>query len=173
MLKNLITKHEMERAFSIALHETQNAHNKTAYRFALKLLQNVGDDFKTNIRANANETAYNIGDLGETIFKYHLTNDSQVLRANAHETDLNRVRMNEIKTFANSNRYPNGLTEIEGFYSVSKYGVHYITKEIVSKYWHTLKDVNGQKRLTLKWLKDVIANDSPRLHERLTKLMLG
>lgn len=173
MTQKLVSKKEMVIAFNNALSQTTNAHSVKAYNFALTILENVKDDFKANLRANAKETAFNIGDLGETIFKYHLTNDSQVLRANAHETDLNRVRQNEIKTFASSNRYPNGLTQIEGFYSISEYGVHYIRKEIVSKYWDTFKVVNGQKRLTLKWLRDVIMKDNPLLHETLTKKIFG
>lgn len=164
---------ELKKDFVKALNNTNNAHSKIAYKFAIELLNTIPETVKLQVRANANGQAYNIGDLGEVIFKYHLDNNNELRYSFKDENDLDRVIKNELKTFSNSNRYPNGLTEPKGFYSISHYGIHYITKQMVVKYWNEFRPYKDQMQPTLKVLKDIIANERPKLFISMTEKMIN
>lgn len=167
------TKKELQKGFALA-YATSKGHNKTAYKFALQLLANapISKDVTFEVRQNANETAFNIGDVTECLVNYYFTHDNALRYALATENDLQRVRMNEIKTFSNANRYPNGFEKPQGFIAVSEYGIHYITKAMVEKYWSEFRDYKGvQKQPTKAILKTIIDNESPRLLKGLTEYM--
>lgn len=165
------TVKQLRVSFSKA-YASSKGHNKTAYGFALQLLSNVDDDITFNIRENQNGTAYNIGDLGEAIVKSILENKKEVSYSNAGISDIARLRMNEVKVFSNSNRYPNGFESPKGFISVSKHGIYYINKKTVAKNWDLMRDYKGlQKQPTLAWLDYIINNESPTLLKGLTNKM--
>lgn len=151
-------------------YANSKGHNKTAYKFALQLLSNAPTDLLFTVRQNQNENAFNIGDVSECLVKYYFTKDKNLSYSLANENDLQRASMNEIKTFANANRYPNGFTSPQGFIAVSEYGIHYITKALCSKYWYEFRDYKGiQKQPTKAILKTMIDNDQPRLLKGLTE----
>ena len=167
------TKKELQKGFALA-YATSKGHNKTAFKFALQLLANtkVSSDTRFEVRQNATETAFNIGDVTECLVKHYFTHDNALRYALATENDLERARMNEIKTFSNANRYPNGFEKPQGFIAVSEYGIHYITKAMVEKYWLQFRDYKGiQKQPTKAILKSIIENEQPRLLKGLTEYM--
>lgn len=143
-------------------------HSKKAYKFAIDLLKSIPENVKITVRENATRKAYNVGDIAEVVFKYHLDNNNELRYAYAKENDLKRTVKNEIKTFSSYNRYPNGLVEPKGFYSVSEYGIHYITKEMVLKYWDEFRVYKDQRQPTLRVLKQILENENPKVFVSLT-----
>lgn len=168
----MTTTNEIRNAFEIALSETTNAHNKKAYKFAIDLLETM-PNVEILLRENASRNAYNIGDLGEIVFKYHLNNNNELRYSLSGENDLDRVIKNEVKTFANSNRYPNGFTSPQGFYSISEFGIHYITKEMTIKYWNEFREHKDKRQPTYRVLKEIIANENPKMFISLTNKVFG
>lgn len=154
--------------FEMALLSTNDSKNKKAYAFAIQLLNSIPRNEFLQVRRNLKSGTYNIGDIGEIVVKYHIDNNNKLSYSFANETDLNRTVKNEIKTFASANRYPNGLQQPEGFYSVSEYGIHYITKEIIIKYWDNMRNHKGTKQLTLALLKEILTVEQPKQIEYLT-----
>lgn len=170
-LNESYTTKELRLHYAKALANEKNGHNKIAFKFILQVLANAPQDLTFNVRKNTRKNAFNIGDVAECVAKHFITHDKELTYSQANENDIkDRKGKNEIKTFSNSNRYPNGFTEPQGFYSISKYGVHYITKDIVKKYWADFRDYKGvQKQPTLKILKAMINNENPRLIKYLNE----
>jgi hypothetical protein len=168
MLNTYSTK-ELKVAYAKA-YANSKGHNKTAYKFALQLLANAPKDLIFTVRQNANENAFNIGDVSECLVKHYFTHDKELSYSLANDNDLQRATKNEVKTFANANRYPNGFEQPQGFISVSEYGIHYITKAMVKKYWNDFRDYKGiQKQPTKAILKMIIDNESPKLLKGLSQ----
>lgn len=167
------TQNEIVAVVARALQDTDNRHSKIAYTLTLELLNNVSDNAVFDIRHTTN--ALNLGDITECIIKYHITDNLVQEYAKAGQLDIARAMKNEVKAFMNSNRYPNALNEVKGFLAISKYGVHYITKSLVAKYWNDERlhiDSKNGKQFTLAILKDMIS-DGAKLEKRLTEKMLG
>lgn len=144
--------------------EKGNRHNKKAYAFAIQLVNSLEDNATLTVRQTTN--AINIGDVGECVVKYHLTTKQEIRYSLAGENDLDRKTLNEIKTFSAANRYPNGLQEPSGFIAVSPYGVYYITKSLVKKYWEEFKlDANNLKTPTTAILQCMIEDGARRLEK--------
>ena len=154
--------------FEMALLSQKDSKNKKAYAFAIELLNSIPKNEFLQVRRNLISNTYNIGDIGEIVFKYHLNNDSELRYSFSNELDLNRKVKNEVKTFSSANRYPNGFTEPSGFYSISEYGIHYITKSIAIKYWNEFRDYKGTKQPTLKVLKTILKNETVKKIEYMT-----
>ena len=154
------------------LLKTAKGHNKTAYVFAVELLENLNDDvLEIDIRRTKNG-AYNIGDLGECLVRNAINPSDYQTWARQGRNDLARKNLNEIKTFAAANRNPNGLLKPAGFIAVSEYGVHQITKESIANRWDLLKDNKGLKEVSKAILKDIIENDNPKILKALQKKIL-
>jgi hypothetical protein len=147
-------------------------HNKVAYGFALKLLNNFNDEIEIDIRKTKNG-AYNIGDLGECLVKFAIKPQEYLTWARQGRNDLDRKNLNEIKTFASANRNPNGMKNPIGFIAVSKFGVHHITKTMIEKYWEMLKDNKGLKEISQKVLQEIIENENPKLLKNLNEKIMG
>jgi hypothetical protein len=154
------------------LLKTAKGHNKVAYEFAITLLENLDNSTQLEIRPTKNG-AYNIGDLGECLVKNALAPQEYLTYARQGRKDLDRKNLNEIKTFASANRNPNGFKNPQGFISVSKFGVHHITKEMVEKYWGLFKDNKGLKEITSQVLKEILENENPKILKNLNKKILG
>jgi hypothetical protein len=142
-------------------------HDRIAYKFGLIIANNLPEYARFDIRKTKNG-AFNLGDLGEIAVKILLEKPEIATWSRQGQTDLNRVKLNEIKVFPASNRNPNGLIEPKPFIAICSLGVYEITKKIVEKYWDEFKDNKGLKEPTLAILKKMIANDSPKLLKRLT-----
>lgn len=168
MTKTTYNVETMKQDFEMAYLRANDSKSRKAYAFAIELLNSLPNNEHLEVRRNPKTNTYNIGDIGEIVVKYHINNDSELSYSYSNQVDINRTVKNEIKTFSSANRYPNGLHEPEGFYSVSEYGVHYITKELVIKYWNEFRDHKGTKQPTLKVLKDIITNEQPNQIEYLT-----
>ena len=154
--------------FETALLSQKDSKNKKAYAFAIELLNSIPKNEFLQVRRNPISNTYNIGDIGEIVFKYHLNNDNELRYSFSNELDLNRKVKNEVKTFSSANRYPNGLIEPQGFYSISEYGIHYINKETVVKYWNEFRECKGTKQPTLKILKTILKNETVQKIEYMT-----
>lgn len=168
------TKNTMLDALKVAHASTTNRHSKIAYAFATSIIETLQDTVLFNVRATQN--ALNLGDIIECATRYHITNDIIQGYAKQGHHDIENALRHEVKTFSNSNRYPNATMQPVGFIAISKYGVYYITKKLASKYWNDDRmhlDSKGGKQWTLSILQDMIMNDSPRMLKDLTKKMLG
>jgi hypothetical protein len=167
-----VTVKKLQVAFARA-YTTSKGHNKTAYKFALQLLSNAPKDLIFTVRKNVNLNAYNIGDVSECLVKHYFTHDKELSYSLANESDISRNVKNEVKTFSNANRYPNGFASPQGFIAVSEYGIHYITKAMCKAYWSSFRDYKGiQKQPTKAILKEIIDNEQPKLLKGLTSAIV-
>jgi hypothetical protein len=151
---------------------TAKGHNKVAYGFAVRLLNNLDEATEIDIRKTKNG-AYNIGDLGECLVKNAIEKQEYLTWARQGRKDIDRKNLNEVKTFASANRNPNGLKNPQGFIAVSKFGVHHITKTMVEKYWEILKENKGLKEISQKVLQEIIENENPKILKTLNEKVVG
>jgi hypothetical protein len=165
------TKNQIAETFAKKL-EGAKGHEKSAYTFGLALAQNLPEGAILEIR-QTKQGAFNIGDLGEAFVKLVIQNTLTATWSRQGMNDLDRKNLNEIKVFAAANRNPNGLKEPKAFISVSKFGVHHITKAVVQKYWEMFKDNKGLKEPTTQILKEIIQNENPKILKKLTQEILG
>lgn len=165
------TKNQIAETFAEKL-EGAKGHEKSAYTFGLALAQNLPEGAILEIR-KTKQGAFNIGDLGEAFVKLVIQKTLTATWSRQGMNDLDRKNLNEIKVFSASNRNPNGLKNPKAFISVSKFGVHHITKSMVEKYWEMFKDNKGLKEPTTQILKEIIQNENPKILKKLTQEILG
>lgn len=166
-----LTVGQAKRSFAKAAVNSKG-HNKIAYKFALTILKNLDNDMVINARRNLKSNTYNIGDIGEIVIKSYY-NDQELSYSVNGTSDLNRERMNEIKTYSASNRPANGLLEPQGFIALTKHGVHYINKSLVMKYWNETVKKDNRYQFKTSTINYIIENEKPNKLQGLTEYIFG
>lgn len=118
---------------------------KESYEFSLKVISVLPDNEVVKLIPNTQSQTWNAGTIVEVAYKYVIGNH-ELRFSYKNETDLDFKVKNELKAFSNKKNRPNGLTEPKGFIAVLDLGVFYITKAVITKYWHKLNNRNQPSR---------------------------
>lgn len=139
-----------------------NARQLDAITLGITLVNSVDNSVMFKVRG------VNIGDIGESVLKYHLYGNALLTYSRAGLKDIDYKRLSEVKTFGATNSTPNGTLTPIAFLSVSKYGVHHFTSAVVKKYFSEFKldTRTGTRAMTFALLKAIIkSNEVKRLDE--------
>lgn len=146
----------------VVAYNSVSDRQKDAIRLGITLVNSVDNSVMFKVRG------VNIGDIGESVLKYHLYGNALLTYSRAGLKDIDYMRLSEVKTFGATNSTPNGTLTPIAFLSVSKYGVHHFTSAIVKKYFNQFKldTRTGTRAMTFSLLKAIIkGNEVKRLDD--------
>jgi hypothetical protein len=144
-----------------------STRQRDAYALAITLVNSVDDSVKFKVRG------VNVGDIGESVLKYHLYGNALLTYSKAGLKDIDYMRLSEVKTFGATNSTPNGTLKPKAFLSVSRYGVHHFTSAIVKQYFKDFKldTRTGTRAMTFSLLKTLIQNKQVQKLEDLSNAL--
>ena len=148
----------------VASYYSANARQQESYALCIELLNSVSDNATFEVRG------VNGGDIAESVLKYHLYGNAELTYSRQGIKDLEGMKVSEVKYFGATNNTPNGTLTPKAFLSVSKYGVHHFTYDIVKKHFKDFKldKRKGTRAMTYSMMKDLVLSGQVKRVEYLS-----
>jgi len=150
-----------------------NNRQKDSYKLTLQMLNAFDDSVLLEVRG------VNGGDIAEALLKvamdtmtYDDVENLVYSYARSGRKDLDG-KVGEVKYFGATNNTPNGTLKPIAFYSVSKFGVHHFTYEVVKKYFKNFKldERKGTRAMTYSMMKSIVQNGEVKRIEKLSQAL--